>query len=750
MNRWKKVFPVTLVITILLLNTIWIEHSSANGRSTMRLSPGVTLERVKTSSPRIANVNEIEINLANKYTTVDVGLPAQYGQLRKTTQLATQLSKPNYRTVGAINAAFYHMSSGYPIYLLARDNEIYNGGVISKSSDAYVSEPIAFGLTADGLAEIDHYSFKVTAQVGQEQISLANVNREREQGEIMLYTPQHHLPYTGTTSYGMEYVFEAEHPITSTHFGQTLKGKLVKIYPYGHTGKRTIPKNGFVISEANSKQLKFNKLQLGEEVTVQLSIDSKWQDARFMMTSGPMLVKDGKRNLTINTSSSRARQITARSAVAISKDKKKVKFITVDRTNGQGGMNLIQFADYIASLGYDRALNLDGGGSTAMAYRPYGTHTLSLANRTMYSSERAVSAILMAVSTAPTTTPKEVKIQLDHTSPMLVGAKNKMTVQYVIDEHFNPLTKNKVTFRATNDVIDVKGNEVIAKKEGLGKVDVLYDGQVVRQLSFRVYETIPKFSVQPTSLSIEKGKVAQVTVTARDVNGKDLVLPPNAISYKITPALGTVSPTGQIKINKSPQMMEGHLTVTIGSNVKQVPITVPGTIFSDVSDRYIYKDEVLTLADRKIINGYEDGTFRPSATLTRAHAAVILSRALQLPVGKAPNPNFKDVDPSYVYYDEIAAVVEAGMMDGKANRQFDPSGHVTRAQIAKMLTEGFHLEAKGNGPKFSDVKQDAWSAPYIAALTTNGVASGYEDGTFKPNEPITRIHLGLFLLTLLD
>jgi len=103
---------------------------------------------------------------------------------------------------------------------------------------------------------------------------------------------------------------------------------------------------------------------MGQEVTVNLGIESKWQDSKFMMVSGPMLVKDGKRNLTINPSSDRARQVTSRSAIAISKDKKQAHFITVDATSTSKGMNLVQFADYIVSLGFDRALNLDGGGST--------------------------------------------------------------------------------------------------------------------------------------------------------------------------------------------------------------------------------------------------------------------------------------------------------------------------------------------------------------------------------------------------
>ena len=62
-------------------------------------------------------------------------------------------------------------------------------------------------------------------------------------------------------------------------------------------------------------------------------------------------------------------------------------------------MTLPQFADYIVSLGFDRALNLDGGGSTTMGFRPYGTHEIKLANRP--AGSKSGFCILEAVSSAP-------------------------------------------------------------------------------------------------------------------------------------------------------------------------------------------------------------------------------------------------------------------------------------------------------------------------------------------------------------
>ena len=86
-------------------------------------------------------------------------------------------------------------------------------------------------------------------------------------------------------------------------------------------------------------------------------------------------------------------------------------------------MTLTQFANYLAAQGYDRALNFDGGGSTAMGVRNYGSNTVVLANRTTNSAERRVSAIIEAISTAPVSDPAHISVSRNQVGTMLVGSK---------------------------------------------------------------------------------------------------------------------------------------------------------------------------------------------------------------------------------------------------------------------------------------------------------------------------------------
>ena len=110
--------------------------------------------------------------------------------------------------------------------------------------------------------------------------------------------------------------------------------------------------------------------------------------------------------------------------------------------------------------------------------------------------------------------------------------------------------------------------------------------------------------------------------------------------------------------------------------------------FSDVPTSNTYYSIIDVMSDSGIINGYRDGTFKPNNTITRAHVAVLISRALDL---KAIRPaiTFSDVPKSHTYYNEIMALYQAGIVDG-SNGQFNPNGSLTRGQLAKILTNAFN------------------------------------------------------------
>lgn len=115
------------------------------------------------------------------------------------------------------------------------------------------------------------------------------------------------------------------------------------------------------------------------------------------------------------------------------------------------------------------------------------------------------------------------------------------------------------------------------------------------------------------------------------------------------------------------------------------------------------------------------------------------------------NSMYKDVSPSASYYKDLVELVNQGVISGYADKTFKPDVAVTRGHFAQMLAQLLKLEtSKVNDPYLSDVKSSNPFYKYIAALAGAGVDLAYEDGSFKPNQAITRVEAAQMLATALD
>lgn len=167
--------------------------------------------------------------------------------------------------------------------------------------------------------------------------------------------------------------------------------------------------------------------------------------------------------------------------------------------------------------------------------------------------------------------------------------------------------------------------------------------------------------------------------------------------------------------------------------------------FTDVSDGYSLGIEIEYLADKGIIKGYDDGTFRPSNPIAKKHIASMLVKALNLPKDNLKNPNYADVPTTHLYYEDIAAAYTAGLFGDATN--FKPDSSISRAFMAKILATAFNLKSiADNAVTYKDVPTSSEFYTPIQLVTMNNVAKGYTaDGTFRPNQLITRAHFSAFL-----
>jgi exopolysaccharide biosynthesis protein len=737
-------------MTAVAATLLWTVPASASANQNVLksypVSPGVTYSQYTQSSTNY--INHLAVNLGDPYTKLQVGLPSPIAKRQATTVLANRDSRDGNRVVGAINASFFDMNNGLPMYLISQGNEIVNGGVISNSTSYYVNQPIAFGVTKDGLAEIDQFNFTVRMDYNGTNHLLTGINRQRQDDETIIFTPQNIDKYTNSNQFGIEIVVDTGEPITNTQYGQKLTGKVVKVRGYGSKEKVEIPETGFVLSVHGAKGLeKFKNMQVGEDVSLALSIDDKWMDSEFMLASGPMLLKDGKPNITMNTSNWRASTPTARTAIAISKDKKQVHLVTVDNLKGySNGMSLTQFANYLAAQGYDRALNFDGGGSTAMGVRNHGSNTVVLANRTSNSSERQVSAIMEAISTAPVSEPAQISVSRNQVGAMLVGSNTSLTVNYLLDAYYNPLNVDNSQIQVTSEKGNVmmgSGLSYTAMEAGEDRVSVQY-GNAKQSFPVTVIDAPAKLTIEPSTTKVKPGANVTYKANATDAQGKPIIYSPEQLKWSVTGDIGTITQSGSFKaVNKAGK---GSINVTLGTKTATIPITLSDNTpaFLDIPSTYVYYTEISFLKDLGYIQGDLDGKFNPGNTLSREHAAVILSRVFNLDTTKASTQQFNDVPKTHRYYNEINAITAANLVGGKGDGTFDPAGQLTRAQMAAILVKAYSLKGEA-AKKFKDVPASHWAYTQVHILANNGITTGNEIGNFDPNKPVNRAQFSAFL-----
>lgn len=107
--------------------------------------------------------------------------------------------------------------------------------------------------------------------------------------------------------------------------------------------------------------------------------------------------------------------------------------------------------------------------------------------------------------------------------------------------------------------------------------------------------------------------------------------------------------------------------------------------------------------------------------------------------------NLGDVSQSQWYYKAVDFVVSNGLMSGVSASEFAPNELLSRAMLAQVLFNQAGKPETDAEVTYTDAEQDAWYATALAWATEANLLSGYGDGTFGPNDPITREQLALIL-----
>ena len=260
------------------------------------------------------------------------------------------------------------------------------------------------------------------------------------------------------------------------------------------------------------------------------------------------------------------------------------------------------------------------------------------------------------------------------------------------------------------------------------------------------------------------------TVTAAVSDEMDGILPESAVKVSINGTEVTDPDydrkTGELTVYlPGPGETQEAMRVTVtakdaSGNIGRASVdTEPFGVehkFTDI-ETYWGATYVDFLYNAGITTGYEDGTFRPDQKITRAQFAVMLYRYLGLDEADYADVVLPFADNAKIgayAVPAIKALYTEGVINGSTGKDgrlyFNPNDSLTRAQAATMIGR---TQEKGYASvelSFTDAARiPAYAAAYIQTMAAQGIISGYTDGSFKPNNPITRGQMAKILYNLM-
>lgn len=202
----------------------------------------------------------------------------------------------------------------------------------------------------------------------------------------------------------------------------------------------------------------------------------------------------------------------------------------------------------------------------------------------------------------------------------------------------------------------------------------------------------------------------------------------------------------QLNLNKQYSEIKGSVfysTSDIISNREgcrdKIKTVLNSSIFNDVTNDYWAKSDIEKFVQLGFINGYGDNTFKPEGQITRAEFVKLVNRVFNLT--EQSNIKFTDVSSSDWYYNELKVAAKYGYINGYEDNTFRANNPITRQEAMKIITT-----LKNNKDididkiyNYNDFKQiEDWAKPYVEGAIEAGYIKGDEKGNINPQGKLTR------------
>ena len=238
---------------------------------------------------------------------------------------------------------------------------------------------------------------------------------------------------------------------------------------------------------------------------------------------------------------------------------------------------------------------------------------------------------------------------------------------------------------------------------------------------------ISSYSTINVKVTDKDGKTVSVTKSVDSNGNVTVTLPTGKVIDSENYYTVTVTDSkGAAKADTTVTLKDRKTGTATGTTDKNGMLTLPAT------------------EHKAYIVGYNDGTFKPDSNMSRAEAAAIFARLIAEAKGESISgkASFKDVDKNEWYAGYVGYLEKYDVINGYNDGTFKPDASVTRAEFVAMTVRYYDLfndvNKKGNTVKYTDVENSYWAYSDIAFAKNIGWLNGYSDGSFRGDNDITR------------
>lgn len=165
---------------------------------------------------------------------------------------------------------------------------------------------------------------------------------------------------------------------------------------------------------------------------------------------------------------------------------------------------------------------------------------------------------------------------------------------------------------------------------------------------------------------------------------------------------------------------------------------VPVVTYAKDYDNHWAKEAITKWSEKEVLEGYEDGTFKPNNQVTRGELAAIIARVFGL-TDTTSAKKYTDVEATKWYVADVARVSSAGIMNDYEDGTFKPEQPATREEAAYAIAKAYEVATKDATITFKDQADISdWAEDEIVSLVAGGYLNGTPEGTFRPGASLTR------------